>query len=294
VVKQGHNKTNCFRNATSRQPVRWARPRAPYRRLSVWACPRLPEAAPSWGPALPPKPHAPRVALEPTPARVVCSYVSCWTDARRCHWQSLPRRLFPRSLLCVEVQADAPRTPINRRPFPPVPTSTQSPPCAPPAPLMAAAASYGLRPAAHQAELASTFPCTYPSSPTYPSPPPSRHLTGTAVAAADAAGRRRPHLAGPLPAQPSTGIDPQGPEGRSSPAPGRSRPAVRRNLAGPPPAGTQGPNCESPFLSRGPSTQQGYICNPLKNSRGLLESVFWNSVWPSAETCKMRRNSYKI
>jgi hypothetical protein len=137
-------------------------------------------------------------------------------------------------------------------------------PCAPPAPLMAAAASYGLRPAAHQAELASTFPCTYPSSPTYLSPPPSRHLAGTAVAAADAAGRQCPHLAGTPPTQPSLGIDPLGPKGRSPPAPGWSRPAVRRNLAGPPPAGAKGPNCESPILSRGPSAQQGYICNPLK------------------------------
>jgi hypothetical protein len=172
-----------------RQPLRRARPRAPYRRLSVRARPRLPEATPSQGPALPPKPHAPRAALEPAPARVVRSYVSCRTDARRCHWQSLPRRLFPRSLLCVEVQADAPRTPINRMSFPPAPTNNPSPPCAPPAPLMAATASYGLRPAAHQAELASTFPGTYPSSPACPSSPTEPHLAGTAAATATAAGR---------------------------------------------------------------------------------------------------------
>jgi hypothetical protein len=130
------------------------------------------------------------------------------------------------------------------------------------------------RSAAHQSKPFPTFPCTSPSSPACPFPPPSRHLAGTAVAAADAARRRRTRLAGPSPPQPSPGIGPLGPKGQTPPAPGRPRPAVRRNLAGPPPAGAQGPNCESPILSRGPSAQQGYICDPLKNSRGLLESVF--------------------
>jgi hypothetical protein len=115
------------------------------------------------------------------------------------------------------------------------------------------------RPAAGPNEPFPTFPCTYPSSPTCPSPPQSRHLAGTAVATATAAGRRRPHLAAPLPAQPSPGIDPQGPEGRSPPAPGLSRPAVRRNLAGPPPAGAQGPHCEVPNLPEGLSTKPRVI-----------------------------------
>jgi hypothetical protein len=120
------------------------------------------------------------------------------------------------------------------------------------------------RPAAGPNKPSPTFPCTYPSSPACPSPPQNRHLAGTTVAAATAVGRQRPHLAGPLPAQPSPGIDPQGPEGRSPPAPGRSRPPVRRNLAGPPAAGAWGPHCEVTTLYEGLIANQGYFCKHLK------------------------------
>jgi hypothetical protein len=69
-----------------------------------------------------------------------------------------------------------------------------------------------VRPAAHQIDLSPTFPCTYSSSPTYPPPPQSRHLAGTAVKAATAAGRRRPpRRPSPCPnqAQESTPRDPR-------------------------------------------------------------------------------------
>jgi hypothetical protein len=230
---------------------------APYRRLGVWARPRLPEAAPSRGPALPPKPHAPRAASEPGPARVVRSYAPCRIDARRWRRQSLPRRdvgLFPHSLLCVEVQADAPRTPYKLKAAPPVHTSTPLPPCASPAPLMAAAASSGLRPAAHPTETPLHLPCTCYISPIVPSPLHRAPIAGTAVAAATAAGRRCP----PSPAlslpQPSTGIEPLGPAG---PFPARARPDL---AAGSPDFGRTGAGRRLGTQLRVPKSFQGSIC----------------------------------
>jgi hypothetical protein len=91
-------------------------------------------------------------------------------------------------------------------------------PC-PPSSTRAAAGTIGgycgeLRfwPAAGPNEPSPTFPCTCPSLPMCPSSPQNCHLAGTAVATATAAGRRRPHLAGPpLPnrAQESTPKDPR-------------------------------------------------------------------------------------
>jgi hypothetical protein len=114
----------------------------------------------------------------------------------------------------------------------------------PPVPMKAAAKSPGSGRLHPQTELASTFPSTYLSSPACPSSPAETHLAGTAAAAATAAGRRRPHLDGPPPPQPSPGIGPLGPKGQSPPAPSRPRPAVRRNLAGPPPVGARGRHCK--------------------------------------------------
>jgi Tfp pilus assembly protein FimV len=112
-------------------------------------------------------------------------------------------------------------------------------------------------PAARQTELASTLPCLYSSSPTIPRPLHRAPTASIPVAAA----RWPPAPSSPafsLP-QPSQGIDPQGPESRSPPAPGRSRPAVRRNLAGPPPDGAREPHCEVPNLPEGLIANRGYF-----------------------------------
>jgi hypothetical protein len=85
------------------------------------------------------------------------------------------------------------------------------------------------------------------------------HLAGTAGRGGHRAWPPAPYLAGPSPAQASKGIGPQGPRVPPPPAPGRSRPAVRRNLAGPPPAGTQGPHCEAIVPFEGLSAKQGHI-----------------------------------
>jgi hypothetical protein len=76
-------------------------------------------------------------------------------------------------------------------------------------------------------------------------------LAGAVALVAVTAPLRRPRPpVVPLP-KPSTGIESQGPEGRSPPAPGRSRPPVRRNLAGPPPAGARGLHCKVCDISGG-------------------------------------------
>jgi hypothetical protein len=70
-----------------------------------------------------------------------------------------------------------------------------------------------------------------------PALPAAPHLAGTAGHGGHRAWPPAPHLAGPSPPRASKGIGPQGPRVPPAPAPGRSRPAIRRNLAGPPPAG---------------------------------------------------------
>jgi hypothetical protein len=64
----------------------------------------------------------------------------------------------------------------------------------------------------------------------------------------------------PPPPQTPIEIEPWDPAGHPPPAPGRSRPLVRRNLDGPPPAGARGPHCEGPSLSEGLSAIRGLFC----------------------------------
>jgi hypothetical protein len=64
----------------------------------------------------------------------------------------------------------------------------------------------------------------------------------------------------PPPPQTPIEIEPWDPADHPPPAPGRSRPLVRRNLAGPPPAGARGPHCEGPSLSEGLSANRGLFC----------------------------------
>jgi hypothetical protein len=117
-------------------------------------------------------------------------------------------------------------------------------------------------------QLEPCFPSIPPccSSPTCPPLPQSRHLVGIPVTTATTAGRRHPPPPSPafsLP-HPSPRIGPLGPKGQSPPAPGRSRPAVHRNLPGPPPVGARGPHCEATTLSEDQIANQGSICKHLK------------------------------
>jgi hypothetical protein len=89
------------------------------------------------------------------------------------------------------------------------------------------------------------------SSPRCPFACPDRELAGTGGAAAGTSRRHRTTPPAPPPPQTPVEIEPWDPTGHPLPAPGLSRPPVRRNLAGPPPAGARGPHCEGPSLSEG-------------------------------------------
>jgi hypothetical protein len=66
--------------------------------------------------------------------------------------------------------------------------------------------------------------------------------------------RRRPSPAFSLP-HPTPGIGPLGPKAPPPPVPGRPRPAVGRNLAGPPLPGRQGLHYKEENLPRVPATK---------------------------------------
>jgi hypothetical protein len=75
-----------------------------------------------------------------------------------------------------------------------------------------------------------------------------------AGAGASVAGAGCHHRATPLPPPPlqaSAEIEPWDFPGRPPPAPGRSRPPVRRNFAGPPPAGARGTALQAPNSLQG-------------------------------------------
>jgi hypothetical protein len=97
-----------------------------------------------------------------------------------------------------------------------------------------------------------------PATPTEPPPPSVFQSRRPPPLATDAP------LTGLLPAPSEPGISPLGPKGQSPPAPGRSRSAVRRNLAGPPPAGARGPHCEATTLSEDQIANRGFLCKHLK------------------------------
>jgi hypothetical protein len=105
-------------------------------------------------------------------------------------------------------------------------------------------------PAAAQTERVPNLPCLYHSSPSHSPNKPSCSLTGN--------GRRRGHLPGPPACPPSRLLlAPTEPMNRalatpgpSPPVPGRPRPAVGRNLAGPPLPDRQGLHCKTAKLSR--------------------------------------------
>jgi hypothetical protein len=212
-------------------------------------------------PRLVPRSHAsPKAASESAPSSRCASAGKHPTDrrtVRRPHCQALSPRparaprcapSVPWSLACAWVTYKRGRYPPPRaRPL-----------CRslgrPPAPWPPRRRSCHLRPAAHQTKVASALPCPYSS----PRNLPSRRrdlLAGTPVAAATAAGRRctprrQTHqLPNPTQIGPYHSLDP------TPPAPGWPRPAVGRNLAGPPLAGRpgttlrrkesfQGPHCE--------------------------------------------------
>jgi hypothetical protein len=116
-------------------------------------------------------------------------------------------------------------------------------PSHPSAPLKAAAASSKFRPAASPTEPSSTSPCIHNSFPSRPFLAPAATSPEQGGTAASTGRRRRATPPAPPPLRTPTEIEPPNP---SSPPPalGRSRPPVRRNLAGPPPAGARGRHCK--------------------------------------------------
>jgi hypothetical protein len=92
-----------------------------------------------------------------------------------------------------------------------------------------------------------------------PSVGTGRELAGAEGAAAGISHRSRSTPPASPPPRTSVGIEPKDPVGPPPPSPGRSRPPVRPNLAGPLPASTRGPNCEVSILSEGLSANQGHI-----------------------------------
>jgi hypothetical protein len=132
-----------------------------------------------------------------------------------------------------------------------------------------------------------------------PGRPPSRH--GCLHGELPVSSHHRPiwahhHHRGPPPQPPEPSVAPPETQLRRStssrggqrpatpPAPGRTRPPVRRILAGPPAVGAQGLHCEFPILSRDPYAQQGHTCDPLKSSRDLAVKWISNSTWGFAGT----------
>jgi hypothetical protein len=149
-------------------------------------------------------------------------------------------------------------------------------PARPPAPLstVPATASCKLRPAAYQNELHPTFPCIHQSSSTAPRPLHRAHAAGISVAAATVPGRRRCPSPALSPPQLSPGIGPLGPKDPPPPVPGRPRPAVGRNLAGPPLPG-----------------RQVHIAKRNFFPGSLLQKVNSNSKSVFSVSCKLRRKS---
>jgi hypothetical protein len=101
-----------------------------------------------------------------------------------------------------------------------------------------------------------TFPCTCPSSPACrlpcsPITPPAQQDAAATVPGR----RRRPSPASSL-SQPTPRIGPLGPKAPPPPVPGRPRPTVGRNLAGPPLAGRPGTTLQSPTSFRGPNCER--------------------------------------
>jgi hypothetical protein len=107
-----------------------------------------------------------------------------------------------------------------------------------------------------------------------PTPPLPAHR-GTAASASH---HRHATPQAPPPLQTPAGIKPRDSSGLPPPAPGRSRPPVRRNLAGPPPAGAWGPNCKGATLSEGLSANQRLFGKTPILSRPLLQKVNSNSI----------------
>jgi hypothetical protein len=158
------------------------------------------------------------------------------------------------------------------------------PPCRspgrPPAPWPPCRRSCHLRPAARQTKVASALPCPYSSPPNLPKLPARPLLAGTPVAAATSAGRRctprrRPHLL-PNPTQ----IGPYHPLDPPPPAPSRPRPAVNRNLAGPPLAGRPGTTLQRKESFQGPHCERVtqivkvlwlFLVNCVENRRKIIK-----------------------
>jgi hypothetical protein len=89
---------------------------------------------------------------------------------------------------------------------------------------------------------------------------PTATTAGAGGTAANTGRRRRATPPAQPPLQTPTEIKPRDPSSCPPPAPGRSSPPVRRNLAGPPPAGARGLHCKPPILCRILTANREYIC----------------------------------
>jgi hypothetical protein len=193
-----------------------------------------------------PRPRAPRLP-RPEPSGVVP-----WRTALRCRTRVPPASKGggkePAALKCLPLLVAHSRIPISPSSPAELLVARSEPP---PAPLLAATASSGLRSTARQIKRSLTFLCTPPSSPAYPSYPQSPTAPVQQAAAATVAGRRCRPSPTSSPPRASTGIGPQGPRDPPPPVPGRPQPAVGWNLAGPPLAGRQGPHCKEVVVLEG-------------------------------------------
>jgi hypothetical protein len=123
---------------------------------------------------------------------------------------------------------------------------------------------------------------------------PGRDLTGAGRTTAGNGGRRRKTPPAPPPPQTPIEIESRDPSSRPPPVPGRSRPPVRQNLTGPPPAGARGLHCKVPSLSEGLSANRGCFCKDLKLLGTLLQKGNFNSICALLNLVNFVENRRKI
>jgi hypothetical protein len=112
---------------------------------------------------------------------------------------------------------------------------------------------------------------------------------------ASAGHRRRATPPAPPPLRTPTGIKPRDSSGPPPPAPDRSRPPVRRNLAEPPSAGARGPNFKEATLSEGLSANQGLFGKTPILSRAPAAKCNSNSkaIWLFLVNCVESRRKIR-
>jgi hypothetical protein len=103
-------------------------------------------------------------------------------------------------------------------------------------------------------------------------------FAGAGRAAVGNCRRRRKTPPASPPLQALVEIGPRDPSGRPPPAPGRSWPPVRRNLAGPPPAGAWGLHCKVCDISGCFVWSKGMVVNLQKLPGASAQNCNFNSV----------------